>query len=74
MNITTAKADLVKKILNTEDKEIISYITAIFDSQPENWFEELPESVQVSVKVGLKQAERSEGRPHSEILEKYKND
>jgi hypothetical protein len=72
MNLTKAKASLAKRILNTESKEVIGYITAIFESQPENWFEELPESVKVSVEKGLKQSRKGEGRPHTEVMLKYK--
>jgi hypothetical protein len=72
MNIATAKVDLVKRILNTDDKEIITYIKTIFDSQPDNWFEELPESIQASVERGLKQSQKREGRAHAEVMKQYK--
>ncbi len=72
MNIATAKVDLAKRILNTEDKDIITYIKAIFDSQPDNWFQELPGPVQASVERGLKQSQRGEGRAHGEVMKKYK--
>lgn len=72
MNIATAKVDLVKRILNTDDKEIITYIKTIFDSQPDNWFQELPESVQASVERGLKQSQKGEGRAHAEVMKQYK--
>ncbi len=72
MNLTKAKASLAERILKTESKEVIGYITAIFESQAENWFEELPDGVQVSVKKGLKQSGMGEGRPHAELMQKYK--
>lgn len=64
MSIATIKLDLAKKIIDTEDKEIIGYIKAIFDGQSDNWFEELPADVQASFKRGLAQSERGEGRPY----------
>jgi len=72
MNLVTAKVDLVKRILETEDKELIHYLQAIFDSQPENWFVELPDAIQASVDRGLKQSQRGEGRTHSEVMKKYR--
>ncbi|MDZ4668718.1 MAG: hypothetical protein SGJ00_12680 [bacterium] len=72
MNIATAKVDLAKKILNTDNKEIITYIKSIFESQPDNWFEELPEPIQASVERGLKQSQQGETRPHSVAMKKYK--
>jgi hypothetical protein len=72
MNLINAKASLAKRILNTESKEIIGYITAIFESQPKNWFEELPENIKASVEKGLKQSKMKEGRPHAEVMQKHK--
>jgi predicted transcriptional regulator len=72
MSIANLKLDLAKKIIETDDKEIIGYIKAIFEGQSENWFEDLPADVQASVERGLAQSERGEGRPHSEVIQKYK--
>ena len=72
MSIATIKLDLAKKIMDTNDKELIGYIKAIFDGQSENWFEELPVDVQASVERGLAQSEKGEGRPHAEVMKKYK--
>lgn len=71
MNIATAKVELAKRILETDNKEIIAYIKAIFESQPENWLEELPEALQASVERGLKQSRKLEGRPHSVVKKRY---
>jgi len=72
MNIASAKVDLAKKILNTNDKEIIGYIQSLFESHEDNWFEELPETVQASVERGLKQSEKGESRPHKVVMKKYR--
>lgn len=72
MSIATIKLDLAKKIIDTNDEELIGYIKAIFDGQSENWFEELPADVQASVERGLAQSEKGEGRPHAEVMGKYK--
>ncbi len=72
MSIATIKLDLAKKIIDTNDEELIGYIKAIFDGQSENWFEELPADVQASVERGLAQSENGEGRPHADVMKKYK--
>jgi predicted transcriptional regulator len=72
MSSASIKLDLAKKITDTDDKEIIGYIKAIFEGQSNNWFEELPDDVQKSVERGLAQSERGEGRPHAEVMKKYK--
>ena len=72
MNIATAKVNLAKRVLETEDKDIINYMNAIFDNQPNNWFEELPDEIKAAVERGLKQSKNGESRPHSEVMKKYK--
>ena len=72
MNITAAKLELARKILDTNNKEIIKYIKSIFESQTENWFVDLPKEIQDSVKRGLNQSKNGKSRPHSEVVKKYK--
>lgn len=72
MDLATAKVNLAKKILETNDKAIIGYIQSIFKGQQDNWFEELPEKIQISLEKGLKQSAKGEGRSHTEVMKKYK--
>jgi len=72
MNISNLKLNLAKKIINTDDKEIIKYINAIFEGQSENWFEELPSEIKESLERGMAQSKKKEIRPHSEVIKKYK--
>ncbi|GAB1447035.1 MAG: hypothetical protein L6Q78_11660 [Bacteroidia bacterium] len=72
MSIAETKLELAKKIIETDDEEMIGYIKAIFEGQSDNWFEELPANVQASFNRGLTQSERGEGRPHAEVMKKYK--
>jgi hypothetical protein len=73
MKLDSIKLDLVKKIIDTKDPEILAYIQALFETQTDNWFEELPDDVKVSVEQGIQQADQGEGRPHAEVIEKFKS-
>ncbi len=72
MDIATVKLELTKQLLDTNDKDILNQIIAIFSTCEENWFEELPSEIQASVKRGLKQAKEGNTVPHSEVMKKYK--
>lgn len=72
MNTENTRQELAKKILSTENKEILSYIRAIFESHPDSWFNDLPEAVKASVNRGLDQSKKKEIRPHAEVMKKYK--
>ena len=69
MSLANLKFELVEKIINTNNKDIINHIRAIFDTQQEdNWFENLPEDVKLSVEQGIKEADNGEGKPHAVVM------
>jgi hypothetical protein len=49
MSLASVKINLAKNILESNNKYFIGYINSIFESQPENWFQELPKTVQLSM-------------------------
>ena len=71
MDIALDKIELVKKILNTSDGEVIQHIKAAFDSSANDWYENLPEKIKQSVAIGLKQSAMGETIPHAEVMKKY---
>jgi len=72
MSLASVKINLAKKILESNNKYFIGYINSIFESQPENWFQQLPKSVQISVKKGILQSDANETIAHKDIMKKYK--
>jgi hypothetical protein len=43
MSTDALKLELAKRLLHTNDKNIINYLKAIFDTQEADWWEELPD-------------------------------
>jgi hypothetical protein len=72
MSIATTKLDLAKRLIETNNKGLINHIKAVFDSQPDEWFETLPVEVQASVERGIKQADQDKTKPHAEVMKKFK--
>ena len=71
MNVASVKLELAKRLLNTNDKNIINYFKAIFDTQKENWWDELPAEIKLSVERGLKQSAKGVSTPHTEMKKQY---
>ncbi|MBI3512151.1 MAG: hypothetical protein HY064_15945 [Bacteroidetes bacterium] len=71
MNIAVTKLELVKRLLETEDKDIINYIKALFDSHEESWFKNLPEEIKASVKKGISDSKKGKVIPHDDMRKKY---
>ena len=72
MSLVSVKINLTKKILESNNKYFIGYINSIFESQPQNQFQELPKIVQLSIKKGIEQSETGNTREHDEVKKKYK--
>ena len=73
MNTVELKSDLHRLIDKVEDANILKAIRAILrkEVKEEDFWDELPLSVQESVKKGMEQAKKGETRPHSQVMEKY---
>ena len=72
MSIATTKLDLAKKIIDSDDLSIINHIKAIFDTRNDNWFDELHDDVNQSVRQAILEANRGEGKSHSEVMKGVK--
>jgi len=72
MDLAATKLELAKRLLNTNDKNIINYLKAIFDTQENNWWENLPDEIKFSVEKGLKQSSKGETIPHAEMQKCYR--
>ena len=72
MNLATTKVELASQLLNTNNKELISHIKAIFDTQEDSWWNCLPDKIKASVERALKQSATGDTIPHSEVMKKYK--
>jgi len=71
MNIVATKVELIKGILNTNDKEIINHFMAILTTRNNDWWETLPDEIKESVTEALKEAERGETISHHQAMKKY---
>jgi predicted transcriptional regulator len=75
MNTVELKSDLHSLIDRVEDTTILNAIRAILSKEvkEEDFWDDLPLSVQESVKRGMEQAKRGETKPHSEVMKRYEN-
>ena len=72
MNISSTKLELAKRLLDTQDKDVLNYIKALFDTRSKDWWDTLPTEVQLSIEQGIAQADRGETITHKEVMKKYK--
>ena len=73
MNSVASLRKDVKKYIETADGRVVKMVHAMLeaDKQTDFW-DELPASVKTDVKTALKQSEQGKGKPHKEVMKKYK--
>ena len=72
MNISATKLELAKLLLHTTDQGIINHIKAVFSTQSQDWWEELPEEIKISVEKGLLLSQKGQTIPHDQVMKRYK--
>ena len=71
-SVATLRKD-VKKYIETADGRVVKMVHAMLeaDKQTDLW-DELPTTVKADVKIALKQSAQGKGKPHKEVMKKYK--
>ena len=70
--VTSLRRD-VKKYIETADDRVVKMVHAMLEADQEtDFWDELPAYVKADVKIALKQSDQGKGKPHSEVMKKYK--
>ena len=72
MNISLAKVEITKNILETESEVMLKHIKAILHAYKHDLWDELSEIQQKSVKKAQLELMNGGGKPHKEVMKKYK--
>lgn len=73
MNLQAEKIELVKLLLDTEDKTVIQKIKEIFNAQEKDFSENLPDYVKDGIKKSRKQAKDGQLIPFEQFIEELKH-
>lgn len=74
MNITAEKLDIIQKICEIQDNDLIDLIKKIIDipsASKTDWWDQLSEQEQESVKRGLDDLQHGKVHTHDQIRKKY---
>ncbi|KAB2916195.1 hypothetical protein QQ054_35455 [Oscillatoria amoena NRMC-F 0135] len=72
MDIQTEKLQLMKMLLETEDKSILKQLKAVFDSRTKSdiW-DEWDDEVRKDVEEAIAELDRGEGIPHAVVMQEF---
>ena len=70
MDIQAIKIDLVQKILNTQDPELLSVINNLIQKEVEkDWWDQLPQEVRNSIFEGLDDIEKGKVFSNAQVIQ-----
>ncbi len=72
MSLQSEKLEIAKLVLSTENKSVLMQIKNIFEIEKVDFWDELPDRIKGDVKEALIQSKRGLGKPHNEVMKKYK--
>ncbi len=72
MTIQAQKIELVKMILDINDKNVLNNFIQIAKASKEDWWDTISEEEKIAIEKGLAQAERGELVAHDVVMKKVK--
>jgi len=73
MDLQAEKIELVRLLLETESREVINEIKAVFKKQGNDFYDDLPQHVKDSIEKGIKEIETGEFYEHEWVMQDIKN-
>lgn len=69
MDLQSEKIELVKLLLETESREVINEIKAVFKRQGNDFYDDLPQHVKDDIEEGLKEVEEGKFYEHDWVMQ-----
>lgn len=71
MNLQAEKLEIVRMLLNTNDKALIREVKALFKSREADWWDEMDGQQKQVIQEGLDQADHGQTVPHEEAVKMF---
>ncbi len=71
INIQNAKIELIQWLTTLEDSSLIQKIIELRNSETKDWWNDLSESEEASIELGIADAENGKLKPNSEAKKIY---
>ena len=67
-----SKYDLIERIVNTENETLLNQVKHFLEEEEAESWENLNPALKASIKRGVAQAVKGQGKPHSEVMKQLK--
>jgi len=71
MNLQAEKLEIVRMLLNTNDKTLIQEVKTLFKSREADWWDEMSGEQKEIILEGIAQADQGQTVPHEEAVKMF---
>jgi predicted transcriptional regulator len=71
MDLEARKYQFIQKLAKVEDERILDRLELILNANQNDWFDELSESEQAEIQLGLDQAQKGECISHGDVMKRF---
>lgn len=71
MNLQAEKLEIVRMLLNTNDKNLIQEVKTLFKSREADWWDEMSGEQKEIILEGIAQADQGQTVPHEEAVKMF---
>ena len=71
MNLETRKYQFIQELVKVEDERVLEKLELVLKANQSDWFDELSESEQTEIQIGLDQAEKGEFTSHEDVMKRF---
>ena len=71
MNLEARKYQFIQELVKVEDERVLEKLELVLKANQSDWFDELSESEQAEIQIGLDQAEKGEFTSHEDVMKRF---
>jgi len=71
MNLEARKYQFIQELVKVDDESVLEKLELVLKANQGDWFDELSESEQTEIQIGLDQAEKGEFTSHEDVMKRF---
>jgi len=71
MNLEARKYQFIQELVKVDDESVLEKLELVLKANQGDWSDELSESEQTEIQIGLDQAEKGEFTSHEDVMKRF---
>ncbi|MBP4139436.1 hypothetical protein [Flavobacterium geliluteum] len=71
MDLEARKYQFIQQLVKVDDESVLEKLELVLKANQGDWFDELSESEQIEIQIGLDQAEKGEFTSNEDVMKRF---